>query len=132
MPGAAWWIEGPDGRSESGFSGHAVLEPAHEPLRIDTPFDLASLTKPLCSGLLLALLEQQGRLDAEEPAERLLPELAGSAYAGVSLAWLAAHASGLPAWRPFYLEAAEMVFRMECQTRVELERQTREHLERNR
>lgn len=107
MPGAAWWIEDSSGPAERGACGFAVLEPEPERLGGETPFDLASLTKPLCTGLLLALLGQEGRLDPDAPVAELLPELGGSAYGTASLVRLAMHGAGLPAWRPLYLQASD-------------------------
>ena len=67
MPGAVWWVEGPDGVPRQGACGDASLEPRREPARLDTVFDLASLTKMLATAPLLVALEQQGRLELEAP-----------------------------------------------------------------
>lgn len=63
-------------------------------------FDLASLTKPLATGLACLGLIDSGDLDPERPlGERLgLP----AHLAGLKPGHLLAHTSGLPAWRPFY------------------------------
>jgi CubicO group peptidase (beta-lactamase class C family) len=47
-----------------------------EPMRLDTIFRIASLTKPVAAAATMMLVEQ-GRLRLEEPVDRLLPELAG-------------------------------------------------------
>ena len=46
------------------------------PMRRDTPFRIASMTKPVLAAATLILAED-GRLDLEEPVAKLLPELAG-------------------------------------------------------
>ena len=46
------------------------------PMRRDTPFRLASLTKPVLAALTLRLA-QEGLFELAEPVDRLLPELAG-------------------------------------------------------
>jgi len=46
------------------------------PMRRDTPFRIASMTKPVLAAVTMMLAEE-GRLDLEEPVARLLPELAG-------------------------------------------------------
>jgi CubicO group peptidase (beta-lactamase class C family) len=46
------------------------------PMRRDTPFRIASMTKPVVAAATMRLAEE-GRLDLEEPVARLLPELAG-------------------------------------------------------
>jgi len=107
MPGAAWWIEGPEGPIDRGALGWAAIEPQRVPLDERTPFDLASLTKPLCTTLLLALLESEGRLDPRQPVTTWLEGMGGSAFARANLLDLASHVSGLAAWRPLYLHACE-------------------------
>jgi len=107
IPGAVWRVEGPGGVVSHGAVGQAATEPRVEPLFESTPYDLASLTKPLVTGLLLARLEQRGQLDLGAPTARHLDVLRGSGLADVSLATLAAHASGLPAWKPLYLHAGD-------------------------
>jgi CubicO group peptidase (beta-lactamase class C family) len=79
-----------------------------EPLAESTPFDLASLTKPLCTALLLALLERDGVVDPDEPVGDVLEPMRGSAHHGATLLDLAAHAGGLAAWRPLYLRARDL------------------------
>ncbi|GLH98594.1 serine hydrolase domain-containing protein [Phytohabitans aurantiacus] len=46
-----------------------------EPMRRDTPFRIASLTKPIIAVATMMLVED-GRLALDEPVDRLLPELA--------------------------------------------------------
>jgi CubicO group peptidase (beta-lactamase class C family) len=106
LPGAAWWVEARGRVVGHGAVGAAVVEPCRVDATEATPYDLASLTKPLATALLLVLLEQAGRVDLNARAAHWLPELRGSAFSGVSLLDLARHGAGLPAWRPLYLEAA--------------------------
>ena len=103
MPGAVAAVSGPQGTVSEWVLGHSALEPERIEASIDTPYDLASLTKPLCAGLALAILEEQGRCSLNAPAVEWLPELEDSVYAGASLLRFAAHTAGLPAWRPLYL-----------------------------
>ena len=107
FPGAAWWV-GPAAAGSawsSGAVGFAALEPEREPVDEETPFDLASLTKPLVTGLLLVLVEQERGIDLDAALARYLPETAGSPIGEVSLAALARHTSGLPAWKPLFAVA---------------------------
>jgi CubicO group peptidase (beta-lactamase class C family) len=108
MPGAVWRVESAGRVVSHGSTGFATLEPNPEPLSEETPFDLASLTKPLCTALLLLLLEQEGLLSLESDAGDQLEELRGSTWASTSLQALACHTSGLPAWRPLYLSATSL------------------------
>lgn len=103
MPGAVGAIVGPSGIASEWVLGHAALEPERIEARVDTLYDLASLTKPLCTGLALASLEERGLCALDAPMVEWLPELEHSAYADASLLRFAAHTTGLPAWRPLYL-----------------------------
>jgi CubicO group peptidase (beta-lactamase class C family) len=107
-PGAAWWIDEPRRILSRGAVGHRVVEPLREPTSEDTPYDLASLTKPLVTAVLLVLFEQEGRLSLGMPASEFLPPLAGSWAGGATLLALATHSAGLPAWEPLYLGAATL------------------------
>lgn len=107
MAGAAWWVEGPRGPVDHGAVGWAARAPRAVALEEATPFDLASLTKPLCTALLLVLLEVEERLDPSRPVAGWLGELDGSWVGRASLLDLASHTAGLEAWRPLYLEASD-------------------------
>lgn len=85
---------------EIASAGHAVVEPERIPASPDTLFDLASLTKPLvCGGLIAAALPA---LDLSAPPGRYLPEWKATRYEGITIESLATHTSGLPAWYPVY------------------------------
>jgi len=75
--------------------GRAQIVPASIHMRRDTIFDLASLTKPLCTGLALGLLAERGRLALRDPVVRWLPRFRGSGKEGVTLLDLATHSGGL-------------------------------------
>jgi CubicO group peptidase (beta-lactamase class C family) len=85
--------------------GYAVVEPQGIEARPDTIYDLASLTKPLVTGLLAAILIESGRLDPNKPVGDILNEFYASVYAEITVNDLAMHTSGLPSWKPFYLLA---------------------------
>jgi CubicO group peptidase (beta-lactamase class C family) len=120
--GAAWRVEGVEGVEGAvarGAVGWAVLEPARVPLDSATPFDLASLTKPLCTALLLALLEADGTIDPRRPAADWLEELERSWVGRASLLDLATHTAGLPAWVPLYTQARGAPGYLEAIARLE-------------
>ena len=83
--------------------GYAVVEPEKIPAKLDTIYDLASLTKPLVTGLLAAKLIERGTVDPNAPVGNRLNELFASANADITINDLAMHTSRLPAWKPFYL-----------------------------
>ncbi len=114
MPSAAWWIEARGRVASRGALGSAALEPVRALATEATPYDLASLTKPLVTALLLAKLEDDGIVEAATGVERWLEETRGTPLGAVSLLDLARHESGLPAWRPIYLFAHDRSSYLAC------------------
>ena len=84
----------------SGALGDAVREPVRHAAGVETIYDLASLTKPLVTGLLAAQLVERGELELERAVAAYLPEFARGATARINVQHLLTHTSGLPAWRP--------------------------------
>jgi CubicO group peptidase (beta-lactamase class C family) len=107
--GAALWV-GLGGRTVLHTAvGRRAAHPGAAGVDPDTAFDLASLTKPLAAVTCAMHLVQAGRLRLEDPVTRHVPAFGAGLDAerrgAVTVAHLLAHASGLPAWRP-YFEAA--------------------------
>ena len=87
--------------------GHCSLSPEMAPMRKDTIFDLASLTKPLATTLGIMKLVDQRCLNLDEPLTNLLPlEFPGDKKA-MTPRLLLCHCSGLADWEPFYLELSK-------------------------
>jgi CubicO group peptidase (beta-lactamase class C family) len=63
-----------DGRTEVRAGGRMAIEPDSRPMREDTLFRIASVTKPMGGALTLALVED-GVLGLDDPIARWLPEL---------------------------------------------------------
>ncbi len=84
-----------------GVAGALTRDPGAEQARPDTPFDLASVTKPVVA-LTLARLERAGELTRDEPLGAILPELAGTPSGGVPLDLFLAHRAALDGHRPLY------------------------------
>ena len=80
-----------------------MREPEHIPARRDTIYDLASLTKPLITGLLTARFVESGELTIEAPISSYLSEFDRPGKSPITVRQLLTHTSGLPAWRPLYL-----------------------------
>jgi CubicO group peptidase (beta-lactamase class C family) len=93
--------------------GLRSLEPTRSSMRVDTVFDLSSLTKPLATTLGVMLLLGEGKLRLEDRASRFIPGLAVRGKDGITIRHLLAHCSGLAAWRPFF----EDVRRVEAEGR---------------
>lgn len=90
------------------FFGRAEVEPVERPIGEDFLFDVASLTKVLVTSLIYAKLVEEGLISLRQRVAELAPEFgktpAGTSYIKekVTLWMLLSHASGLPAWIPFY------------------------------
>jgi CubicO group peptidase (beta-lactamase class C family) len=86
--------------------GNAVVEPRRIEATLETVYDLASLTKPLLTSLLLARRVETGEVELAEPVSSFFPEFARPDKRAITLQQLLTHSSGLPAWRPLYLLTA--------------------------
>ncbi len=97
---AVWNIHGPES-PQFFVHGYRRLDPSLQPLRQDTVFDLASLTKPLVTATLAARLVERGILEWSTPVGAVLRDLP-DAWRGIRVWHLLSHSAGLPAWRPFW------------------------------
>lgn len=86
--------------------GNAVVEPEVIPARLDTIYDLASLTKPLVTGLLAAMLVERGSLGLKGSVGSITG-IGSPSMRKVTVENLLTHTSHLPAWKPFYIEVNE-------------------------
>ncbi len=85
--------------------GAAVRDPNEIHATIDTIYDLASLTKPLITGLLCARRIESGELTLDSSVAHYLPEFDRTDKQMITIRELLTHTSGLPAWRPLYVLA---------------------------
>jgi len=83
--------------------GHSVVEPYRITTSLDTIYDLASLTKPLITGLLCAKRVEEGELTLDSAVAHYLPEFERTDRQMITVRQLLTHTSGLPAWRPLYI-----------------------------
>ena len=107
FPGARYLVARGREVLEEGWLGNSVVSPEIIPTAENTLYDLASLTKPLVTGALAALLASRGRLRLEAALEEYLPETSGRWIGRSTLLDLLAHRSGLPAWLPLYLKVSD-------------------------
>jgi CubicO group peptidase (beta-lactamase class C family) len=89
--------------------GDAAREPEKRAATLDTIYDLASLTKPLVTGLLCARLVERGILNVDHRVAKHLPEFNQADKREITIKELLTHTSGLAAWRPIYLLAKDKV-----------------------
>jgi serine-type D-Ala-D-Ala carboxypeptidase len=87
--------------------GHSAVEPYRVANKLDTIYDLASLTKPLVTGMLCARRIELGELTLDSSVSHYLPEFDRTDKQMITIRELLTHSSGLPAWRPLYLLAED-------------------------
>jgi CubicO group peptidase (beta-lactamase class C family) len=104
IPGAAVAI-GECGQQER-LACFGRTSPEAEVVTPDTWYDLASLTKVLCTTSLCLEAIGQGWLDPQAPLRDVLPEVAWMQerpnLGDATILQLATHTSGLPAWQPLF------------------------------
>lgn len=83
--------------------GLSVVEPYRVANKLDTIYDLASLTKPLITTLLCARRIELGELTLDSSVSHYLGEFERTDKQTITIRELLTHSSGLPAWRPLYL-----------------------------
>jgi CubicO group peptidase (beta-lactamase class C family) len=91
----------------TGALGHSAVEPYRITNKLDTIYDLASLTKPLVTGLLCARRIELGELTLDSSISHYLPEFDRTDKSMITVRELLTHTAGLPAWRPLYLLAED-------------------------
>ncbi|MEU7023934.1 serine hydrolase domain-containing protein [Streptomyces sp. NPDC046203] len=95
-PGAVWAVGNADGTAASGTVG--LLDPTvpGEPMRLDTLFDIASLTKIVAVWAVIGTLIEEGKLQLHTPLGAFWPEVTGHPLAQVTARELLTHTAGLP------------------------------------
>jgi uncharacterized protein YbbC (DUF1343 family)/CubicO group peptidase (beta-lactamase class C family) len=97
IPGAAV-IVGHDGTVVFRHAfGNRALEPAPLPMRIDTIFDLASVTKAVATATAIMQLAERRKLSLDAPAASYWPAFAANGKGRITVRDLLTHYSGLPA-----------------------------------
>jgi serine-type D-Ala-D-Ala carboxypeptidase len=107
FPGAQYAVGEGGQLTREGALGFAVVEPEPIAATVDTIYDIASLTKPLVTSLLAVILCGLGAIDLNAPLGDYLSEFNDKRKRQITLIQLMTHVSGLPNWRPLYLETSE-------------------------
>lgn len=81
--------------------GNRMVVPHKLPMLEGTLFDLASLTKPIATATSVMILKDRGIINLHQDIQAYLPDFSRK---GISVFSLLTHTSGLPAWKPLYLE----------------------------
>lgn len=107
FPSAVYLVGEGDGIIFADALGQAVVRPYQIANKLDTIYDLASLTKPLVTGMLCARRIELGELTLDSSVSHYLPEFERTDKQMITVRELLTHTSGLPAWRPLYLLAED-------------------------
>ncbi len=83
------------------FYGRHTFTPWSRSIDSYSLFDLASLTKPLCTTMATALLVQRGLIDLRQSLKDFFPFVARD-KAKITIQHLLTHSSGLKPWMPLY------------------------------
>ena len=90
VPGAVTVVATRDGVSHLGVIGHGDAAKA-QPLRKDSIFWIASMTKPVTAVAVL-MMQDEGRLSIDDPLSKYIPEFGAN---GVTLRHMLTHTSGM-------------------------------------
>lgn len=105
--------------------GRFTYDPGSTAVTAETIYDLASLTKVLCTATLCMLLLEDGQFDADMRVVEIVPEFATDdpRRNDVTLGHLLAHSSGLPAYERLYQQArdAAHLVQLACQVPLKAE-----------
>ena len=95
MPGCVVVIGRRAGISFLRAYGHRQLEPSSEKMKLDTVFDMASLTKPLATATSILRLVELGQIRLREPVATYIPEFAQNGKDSITIEHLLTHQGGL-------------------------------------
>lgn len=111
LPGAVIVAEyGEALRYERAF-GAATLSPERHDARLETLYDLASLTKVMATTSAILLLVAEDKLHLDRPVAEYLPAFAERDKSEITVRHLLTHSSGLRPWRAYYMDLRERELR---------------------
>ncbi|SHI30835.1 serine hydrolase domain-containing protein [Wenxinia saemankumensis] len=106
IPGAVLGVIAADGTRQIVHAGRAATIPDPAPMRDDTVFDLASLTKPVFTAEAILALVEEGAIALDDPLTTLIPDLCqyhgGGWQRDVTFRDCLAHRTAFPNVHPVY------------------------------
>lgn len=84
------------------FGGITTYFEDQKPVTQSSLFDLASLTKPLCTVSILARLFERGLFSLDQELGEVAPEWKKTGYGSLRINQLLSHSAGLLDWFPFF------------------------------
>jgi len=92
---------------EQAFGSRSLI-PEKTPLKPNTIFDLASLTKPLATTVAIMILVREKKIRLDDQITRFIPMFGVFGKSSATFRQMLNHSSGLPAWKPFHEEIVKM------------------------
>lgn len=99
--GAVWIIARHGLVVRHGALGAAMRVPFSREMRTDAVFDIASITKPLFSLLMMSMIED-GRVHLDLPVAEFIPAFRDGVRQKITIRHLLTHSSGIPGQIPLY------------------------------
>jgi CubicO group peptidase (beta-lactamase class C family) len=96
-----------DALSYEGAFGLAVQTPQRHETRVDTVYDLASLTKVVATTAAIMLLVADGKLRLDQRVAAIVPGFGEHGKDSITLRHLLTHSSGLRPWRAYFDDLRE-------------------------
>lgn len=96
FPGAVWAVGDRDGVQAQGTAGLLDPRDPSRPMRSDTLFDLASLTKIIAVWAGVGMLWENAQIDLDDQLAKHLPEAVGAPLGAVTIRQYLTHTSGVP------------------------------------
>lgn len=96
FPGAVWAVGGADGLDDCQAVGLLDPDDPGVPMKPDTLFDIASLTKLIATWAGIGVLWEQQRLDLDDCLAKHLPDVVGHPLGAVTVRHLLTHTAGVP------------------------------------
>ncbi len=103
-----------------GALGYSVVYPEKIEMKRDSIFDLASLTKPLCTALVIAFLLREKTFSLNDYVYQFIIDFKKSDKRKIQLIHLLTHTSGLPSWLPLYLYGDDIKTRIQYLSELRL------------
>jgi len=113
FPGAALAVAKNGKVLEKACYGLAEKIPVERKLGLKNYFDIASLTKPLCTAMLAMVMVEQGKLNLDEPVGTYYKRFRKERYSQITIKHLLQHTSGLPAYKPYHERLSDLVLKGE-------------------
>ena len=108
IPGATLIVRREADIAFEGAFGYRSLVPERSPMKMETVFDLSSLTKPLATTVAVMMLVRENKLRLADRVTRFFHNFGVHDKGHVTFRHVLAHCSGLAAWRPFFQQVAQI------------------------